>query len=159
MSMEKPSEEIELVHRLVYSSAATVEFSSEDLVELLRKAREKNGRMNVSGMLLYHKGSFIQVLEGDQEVVESLYSLIEHDGRHEAPLVLLREDEVERAFGDWTMGFFKASPELIDTVEGMNDFLRSTGESSGGVRSEETDDRARKILEQFKLGRWRRQIE
>lgn len=159
--MEEPTEEIEveLVHRLVYSSAATVEFSPDDLIVLLAKARANNDRMNVSGMLLHHEGSFLQVLEGDQEVVESLYSLIDKDDRHGDSRVLLREDEVERSFGEWTMGFFRASSEMMGAVEGLNDFLRSNGESSAGARAEDTEDRARKILEQFKQGRWHRSIE
>ena len=158
-SADGASGEIELVHRLVYSSSATVDFSPDDLIALPGKAKATNERLHVSGMLLYHEGTFIQVLEGDQEVVESLYALIEHDDRHEEPRVLLREDEVERSFGEWTMGFFRASAETIRSVDGMNDFLRGAGESGAGARPEETEDRARKILEQFKVGRWRRSIE
>lgn len=159
MPMEEASQDVETVHRIVYSSAATVEFSEDDLVALLGKARANNQRMDVSGMLLFHQGTFIQVLEGDQEVIESLYARIEDDGRHEDPRILLREDEVERSFGEWTMGFLRATPELLQSVEGVNDFLRSTGEGSVGSRSEDVDDRARKILDQFKMGRWHRDIE
>lgn len=57
--------------------------------------------------------------------------LIEHDDRHEEARVMLRENEVERSFG----------------------------ESGASARTEETEDRARKILEQCKMGRWRRKIE
>ncbi|MFK7897771.1 MAG: BLUF domain-containing protein [Myxococcota bacterium] len=157
--MEDVSEEPELVHRLVYSSVATEKFSPDDLVLLLEKARAKNERMEVSGMLLHHEGNFIQVLEGDVEVVESLYSQIEHDARHDEPRILLREDEVERSFADWTMGFVRASREMIESIDGLNDFLRVVGEGSVGARDEGADDRARKILDQFKMGRWHRSIE
>ncbi|MEM7363377.1 MAG: BLUF domain-containing protein, partial [Pseudomonadota bacterium] len=35
----------------------------------------------VTGMLLYHEGSFLQALEGDRAVVEALYERIEEDPR------------------------------------------------------------------------------
>ena len=154
-------EDVELVHRLVYSSAATTAFSQENLIELLEKARSNNERMNVSGMLLHHEGTFIQVLEGDGEVIESLYSRIEDDDRHEEPRVLLRESEVPRSYSEWTMGFVRATDEMIEAVDGLNDFMRQSGSKGEAARSdaEESDDRVQKILEQFRGGLWRRNIE
>lgn len=151
------STENEIVLRLVYSSEATCEFDSDALLQLLERARENNARMNVSGMLLYSDGTFLQVLEGDPEVVEALYDKIGQDERHTDTRVLLRTDDEARAFGDWTMGFVKASKQLLAEVAGLNDFLQSNLPRVG--TESETAERTAKILEQFKEGRWRRQIE
>ena len=47
--------------------------SSEELAEILRIARENNAAHDISGMLVYHGGSFLQVLEGPEGAVNSLY--------------------------------------------------------------------------------------
>lgn len=159
MSASPGSNEAEepLVCRIVYSSRAVEVFSADALLDLLGRAREKNGRLDVSGMLLYSFPTFLQVLEGDPEVVDALYDVIEADPRHEDTRVLLREDDVPRAFGDWTMGFVPARPELLSEVEGLNDFLQ--GHREHALIPDETEARVGKILEQFKDGRWRREIE
>jgi hypothetical protein len=46
----------DLIH-LIYSSAARQAFSDEDLIELLTRARAKNARLGITGMLLYTDGS------------------------------------------------------------------------------------------------------
>lgn len=145
------------VQRLVYTSRATEPFEPDALIELLARARRKNRRLGVSGMLLYADPTFLQVLEGDLEVVESLYDVIEADPRHDDARILLREEAEERAFGDWTMGFVQADREMLSSVAGLNDFLQSQRDAA--MIPDEAAARVEKILEQFKAGRWRREIE
>ena len=52
------------IYQLVYISAANHEFTEKELHELLSKARKNNESYGITGMLLYHQGSFIQALEG-----------------------------------------------------------------------------------------------
>lgn len=142
--------------RLTYSSRATEPMSEDGLLELLAHVRAKNARLGVTGILLYVEPTFLQVLEGDREVVESLYGEIESDLRHTEPRVLLREEAIERAFGDWTMGLLRIDPDKLDAIDGLNAFLRDRP-----ANTETCDDelRVHKILEQFRSGRWRREIE
>lgn len=42
------------IYRVVYVSAASELFSKSALLELLSKAREKNNRLGVTGLLLLH---------------------------------------------------------------------------------------------------------
>ena len=70
-----------LVH-LVYTSIAAREFSKEDHTELLKKSRAANELLGVTGMLLFSEGNFFQVLEGEPEVVDALYTKISRDPRH-----------------------------------------------------------------------------
>ena len=59
-------------------------------------------------MLVYNDGSFIQILEGDENVVKSLYKTIENDSRHET--FLMDSIEInERTFSSWDMAFRKIS--------------------------------------------------
>ena len=116
--------------RLVYVSTATHLFSQAELVDLLAQARVKNQRLGVTGMLLYHDGNFMQVLEGEEAVVRELFACIERDPRHHGSIVLLEEhvdrqhpDHETRVFADWSMGFRNLADADIQTVEGINDFL------------------------------------
>ena len=101
-----------LIH-LIYASAAQREFSDSELGDLLRKARENNERLGLTGMLLLVDGSFFQVLEGPPEVVDGLAARIERDPRHVQMVRIIREAIPRRFFEDWTMGFSRFTREEL----------------------------------------------
>lgn len=115
------------MQQVIYSSAAIAPFSESALSELLAAARINNGRLGVTGMLLYNEGSFLQVLEGDENVLESLYAQIGADKRHHRMVALLRRQVDARHFDQWQMGFasMKALPE---NMPGYSDYLRLRGD-------------------------------
>ena len=96
-----------MIYQLIYSSAATQDFWPDDLFTLVETARRKNALRGVTGMLLFHEGQFLQLLEGEKREVESVFHLVERDPRHRAIRVLFAEEAAERQFPDWTMGFEK----------------------------------------------------
>ena len=93
------------MHQVVYARAAVEAFSEAQLTEILSRARLNNDRLDVTGMLLYHEGSFLQVLEGDSEVLEALFDKICKDKRHHRVVPLLRRPVEERHFDKWKTGF------------------------------------------------------
>ena len=111
--------------RLTYASTATQEWSPEDLLELLKQARTNNGAKNVTGILLYSKGTFFQVLEGEEAAVESVYSLIEKDPRHKNCTLIEKLNITERAFPYWSMGFEKIDPKELRKMKGLNNFFEN----------------------------------
>jgi hypothetical protein len=137
---------------VVYVSAAVRPFSADELRELLRVARTNNGRVGVTGMLVYAQCSFLQVLEGRPDDVMRVFERIQHDRRHYRVLRMFSTPKPERHFGDWTMGFADASPETVATP-GFNDFFR-VGFSKALYDAEEAD-KVRSLAHQFRLGRWR----
>ncbi|MEO1442551.1 MAG: BLUF domain-containing protein, partial [Chloroflexota bacterium] len=58
---------------LVYVSYATEPMSGAELEALMAKSSANNKPLGVTGMLLYRQGFFIQVLEGEEDVVMPLY--------------------------------------------------------------------------------------
>ena len=94
-----------VMHQLIYVSSAAVKFTEEELKELLRRARDKNSALQLTGMLLYIDGNFIQILEGDKKNVIKLFDIIHLDPRHNGVLNLMEKTISERSFPDWTMGF------------------------------------------------------
>jgi hypothetical protein len=91
--------------RLIYVSEATAGITIVDVEEILKLARRSNQLNDISGMLLFDRESFLQVIEGDAEVVTSLFRRIANDTRHRR-LKLLQFGEVgQRMFEQWTMEF------------------------------------------------------
>jgi len=91
--------------RLIYASQATTDFSPEQLVDLLATSRSNNDRDGLSGMLLYSSQSFLQLLEGDDEVLRSAFDRISADDRHENVRILMQAEAPGPMFPDWNMGF------------------------------------------------------
>jgi len=110
------------VYILVYVSAAITPFSEGELVALLQQSRESNSRTSITGMLLYKDGLFMQAIEGQRENVETLMGKIKADPRHHRIHVVLQENESEREFEGWTMGF-KCLDVLTAHEPGYDDFL------------------------------------
>ncbi len=92
------------MHKLVYVSVTERNFCEDELRRILAVARDNNKRLGVTGLLLYIDGGFLQVLEGDQNVVHALYDQISQDYRHWGQRVLYDQGG-PRDFSDWSMGF------------------------------------------------------
>lgn len=111
---------------LCYVSAATQHMTNSELVQCLEQFRKNNTLINVTGLLLYNgHGTFLQVLEGDEEVVEELYRHINADPRHQRINCLGRRAITQRSFPDWSMGFKSLENEDLSMIDGYSDYLAS----------------------------------
>jgi hypothetical protein len=77
-----------LLKKLCYVSSSCQDLSSEELLGILTAARVNNARIGVTGMLLYHDGNFMQVLEGPPDVLDALYQRVCADPRHHGVIKL-----------------------------------------------------------------------
>lgn len=109
------------MYHLVYTSYSIAPFDEAGLVELLNQARNHNKKEEITGMLLYVNGKFIQVLEGDQKKVKQLYHRIENDERHKRVTVLLEGESANRIFDRWSMGFKSLSDNDFKSLSGFQD--------------------------------------
>ena len=104
--------------RLVYASRSVASSSPSHLgldpgiARILAKSRKNNARLDVVGGLLFGEGYFLQCLEGDARVVQSLYSRIESDKRHRDVTVLLQSSISTRTFGAWSMKYVPGEQRL-----------------------------------------------
>lgn len=151
-------EEAELLLQLIYISGASVPFSQKELKALLRKARENNHEMNVSGILIFHEGAFFQVLEGPPEAVYTIYDRISQDQRHSEVQLLLKSEVEERSFPDWSMGFVNIEKEEdLKSIPGFTDFFKR-GFSLPEMRKESSQ--LGRVLKEFRdEGRWHQKVE
>lgn len=103
--------------RIVYLSSPRIDGHDErdadapgpafvaELDRILAVSQRNNAAAGVTGALIFNSGLFGQVLEGPDEVVETTYRRIAADPRHGEVTMLGSKPVVERAFGDWSMGF------------------------------------------------------
>ena len=93
------------MYSLIYRSVAKDSFDKPLIYKMLSEARDFNAIHGITGCLLYHKGQFIQMLEGQEEEVSSLYHRIKNDHRHDHVELLEEEEIAERIFSEWSMAF------------------------------------------------------
>jgi hypothetical protein len=108
-----------MIH-LIYISSATREMSEDDLVALLRQSRERNEKQDITGMLLFKDGLFLQVLEGSEKDVDEIYRSICLDERNAGNYLIERKAIDERNFPDWRMGFENLSNRNLGDQEGFS---------------------------------------
>ncbi|MEO8861690.1 MAG: BLUF domain-containing protein [Ginsengibacter sp.] len=97
------------MHTLIYLSASSSLFSNEEIIDILNTSRLNNSRLDITGLLLYHEGSILQILEGEKEVIHALFNKISLDSRHKGVIKVLDNNIKERSFADWSMGFKQIS--------------------------------------------------
>lgn len=93
------------LEQLIYVSTATRELDAPELDLILASSARNNPGWAITGMLLYSRGTFMQVLEGEAAAVDALMAILGKDPRHHHLLVLERCAIPARAFARWTMGF------------------------------------------------------
>jgi hypothetical protein len=119
---------------ITYLSTATVPFSPADLTELLASTRDRNHANQLTGVMLYAGGHFIQTLEGPEDSVESTFERIGRDTRHRDIYLALRENVEARAFPDWSMGFETLDVDEASKLPGFNDYLEGKPMSEESVK-------------------------
>jgi hypothetical protein len=94
-----------MVHRITYLSSSAEPFPVEELESLLQQSQRLNSRDQISGLLIYHSGSFIQVIEGPRPALGDAMSRIRVDRRHHGVIVVEDRDVETREFVKWNMAF------------------------------------------------------
>lgn len=108
---------------LIYASTATKLFTQQELVELLETSQKNNVKTDITGMLLYRGGNFIQVIEGEPDAVLELYEIIKEDPRHKDVTLLSKDPIKNRQFPNWSMGFRNIDQMTVAELQGFTDFL------------------------------------
>ena len=112
------------LHELIYVSLATRELSIPELNELLEQSRDKNARLNITGLLVYHNMEFMQLLEGNKDDVFSLYDTICKDGRNTQNHLLWDGPVQQRAFANWSMAFLMPDELSLEGKTAYSSFLQ-----------------------------------
>ena len=119
--------------RVVYVSEKT-DASDTTLKDIIASSQKNNPEEGVTGCLLSGSNSFLQLLEGPTDFINTLYSKISKDSRHENVMTLCEEKIDDRLFLSWSM---KLAP--FENMEWSNgdfnsgNFLNITNEEALNV--------------------------
>lgn len=145
-----------MLSQLIYLSRAVAPFTRDELSDLLQLSRTNNVGRGITGLLVYHHGSFMQAIEGDDAAVLQLFDKIKRDPRHTDVAIVSSGPIRHRSFGDWKMGFFNADEPASEELPGFDDFF---GENFSKHLFCSVPSLAKKLLLSFREGKWRHQVE
>ena len=131
---------------LVYVSSAVREFSPEQLSSLLDVSQHNNAAQDITGILLYIGGNFMQALEGEDAAVDALARKISRDPRHRQVKQLLREPIAQRQFAQWSMGLLRLSDLPAEDRARCTSLIETTLQGQQGQGKSLT----RTLLESFR---------
>ena len=94
-----------MLYTLCYVSSCKETLTVKDLEHLFLVNKRNNTEHNVSGILIYNNGNFLQILEGEENMVKSLFKKITRDPRHRNLIPLINNPIDERIFHDYDSGF------------------------------------------------------
>lgn len=104
------------LHSIAYVSTAVRPFDGDQLLDLLNTSRERNHREDITGLLLYSNGQFLQCIEGPEDTLRKLFAHIEVDSRHKNVKALVDETIDERNFAAWSMGYIPLDGKAFDNL-------------------------------------------
>jgi hypothetical protein len=91
--------------RLIYISRKRPDLVASDMEAILALARRRNTLHELTGLLIASDSGFIQVLEGKEYDVNTIYEAIRFDERHSDVTLVHTEAMADRIFPEWAMGF------------------------------------------------------
>lgn len=103
---------------LIYISTAKRLLDEDELTEILKVSKKNNELNEITGLLLYSEGTFIQFLEGPTDKLNATYEAIINDERHKNVIKLVEEPAQERCFPDWSMGFKSGNSRELEQMAG-----------------------------------------
>jgi len=118
---------------LLYISYESYFLTEDDLQLIMASSLRNNQRLKLTGLLLHSRGSFMQLLEGEDENVLDMWLQLHDDPRHRDLRLLIHEPITERSFPDWAMSFRVVEPSQLPK-QGFSTFLYDkdpSGRSSG----------------------------
>jgi hypothetical protein len=89
---------------IVYLSTATKPMSAAEIETLLDSARNFNATTNVTGVLMYLDGSFVQYIEGTESGLHKVCERIFNSHKHKNIMKIMEKSIASRIFPDWLMG-------------------------------------------------------
>ena len=135
---------------IVYISSSKGLFSEEQLTRILEQSRQSNHSLGITGIMLYFNGSIIQVLEGEQERVKTLYDVIIQDPRHTGMITLFSCPIEKRSFSAWSMGYKSLSSNELGQIKDQLPFI---GDPT--LPALEQDNVILSVLQKFYLNNYR----
>lgn len=92
------------LQEVIYASTAVPSLTDADIREIVESSYRRNVVRNITGVLLYSRRRFLQILEGEEAVVAHTLSRILADPRHHGIEILAESRIARRTFAGWSVG-------------------------------------------------------
>lgn len=106
------------MYYIVYVSASTRLLTENELRAILIENELKNRSNDITGLMLYSAGIFMQVLEGSRINVEEAYQFARNDIWHKDVIKLTEGSSWDRFFTDWYMSFNTRHAQSFSACKG-----------------------------------------
>ena len=136
-----------VLRQLVYVSHTTDDFDFErDKTRIQESSTKNNPGLEVTGVLFYKGGIFLQYIEGSPESIDALYERrIKRDPRHTHVKTILDAPIAERLFWEWDMKFADLDKIDVDMVNSVLEWHQAMEHSETGTPLEKE-----KVLEMIR---------
>ena len=114
-----------MVFQITYSSVAKPEISITEIEEIITQSKRYNSAHDITGCLIYNNGYFLQILEGEKQLVMPLIKTISLDDRHDHFTILSEGEANSRTFKEWAMAYYHnpLNADLNSEVQEIKDSL------------------------------------
>ncbi|HMR16100.1 BLUF domain-containing protein [Mariniflexile maritimum] len=111
-----------MLKTICYISDSMHNESLKNIEDLYLKARTNNAKNNITGILMYTDRNFLQVLEGEETIVDATFKKICADIRHKNIFNIIDSPIEQRIFEDYNFGFttINNKQELNNLFEYLN---------------------------------------
>jgi hypothetical protein len=129
------------IYSLLYVSRCTIapDDDTDEVARIVEVSTARNADLDVTGALVRTPHHFSQILEGEQDAVETLMRSIAADARHTEVAVIETREVPGRAFPRWRLAHVGPSRELEEIIEQAADRFAHgalTGAESWRLRSQ-----------------------
>ena len=87
------------------------------ILDILAVSRANNLRLGITGVLLFCRAGFAQVLEGNNTAIQRVFGAIRQDSRHRDVTLLNEQAISERSFGEWAMAYVEPPDDRGDALD------------------------------------------
>ena len=119
--------------QLMYVSERALMTNEQDVTDLVTRARLKNKRLNITGLLACLPNYFFQILEGNRDEIHDLLSVLEQDSRHFGIRVLCETSINHRDFPLWSMAHFDLDDKFCESFQMLERVAKSSTPHAANV--------------------------
>lgn len=97
------------MHMIAYTSHYSGDINEIEnvLADIVDTAKKNNPKHGITGVLLFDRDRFVQVIEGEKHELEDLLKIIKVDPRHDEIDVIFDVATEKQEFAEWNMDGFE----------------------------------------------------
>lgn len=99
---------------ICYVSSAKQNLSIIDQQFIFDQTLKKNTSLDISGVLVFNEGNFMQIIEGENDKISILYDKIKEDSRHHNIIEIINNPVKEKLFEGFETGY-----AVINNLKGL----------------------------------------